>query len=107
MNHLAVLPVWQLLMLVVVVAAGTSIPSAVFGATRGARMAIELCSQHWGCPLAQAGERAQNTADLADQLAALRAAHPEIAVVRAAMHQADSAPVRTRAKEDVDLDGHK
>ena len=107
MNHVIIMPLWELLLLVVAVSAGTSVPSASFGARRGARMAIKICSEHNDCAMNIAKRNDQNTADLEAQLAALRAAHPEIAAVRAAMDKADTGQTRTRALEDERMDGHK
>jgi hypothetical protein len=100
MHYMVIMPVWELLLLVVAVAAGTSIPSAAFGARQGARMAIELCSAQWECPMSKAEQHAANTADLEAQLAVLRARHPELAVVQEAMQNANSDAV-------IDQDDHK
>ena len=70
-------------------------------------MAIKICSEHNDCAMNIAKRNDQNTADLEAQLAALRAAHPEIAAVRAAMDKADTGQTRTRALEDERMDGHK
>ena len=107
MMHVLIIPVWLELIIVVMVAAGTSILSAAFGARRGARMAIEVCSRNWDCKMAKAGPQAMDTADLEAQLAELRARNPELAAIHKAMERADSTPVRTRAKEDEGMDGNK
>ena len=77
MTHVIVMPVWQLLCLVVAVAAGTSIPSAAFGARRGARMAIEVCSKRWDCNMLKAEERAEWQKKLRRELDEAKREHPE------------------------------
>ena len=107
MNHVIIMPVWQLLCLVVGVSIGTSIPTSYFAARRGGRNAIQWCSQHNDCAMTVRRERAQDTADLEKQYATWRAAHPEVGAAREAMAKVDSGPVeRTRAVEDKDREGH-
>ena len=112
MNHVVIMPVWELLLFVVGVAAGTSIPSAAFGARRGARMAILTCSAHNDCAMVKAQERVGWTKQLKRQHDELMREHPDALAIRRAAEDVDRAEqpkvdTRTRAQQDSDLDGHK
>ena len=112
MTHVVVLPVWQLLAIVagivLVVAPAIGIPSAIFGARYGARMAIATCSQHWDCNMAKAEEREGWTRQLVRQHEELIREHPDALAARQKQEDADrSGSIRTRAQQDIDNDGHK
>jgi len=113
MHYMIIMPVWQLLLLVVGVAAfsssATGVPCSYFAARRGARMAIEICAKNWDCKMTKAGPRALDSTDLEEKLAALRRAHPELAAVQEAMRKADSDSVGdpTHSQEKIDHDGHE
>ena len=115
MSALIVIPLWQALVflatVVLVVAPAVGVPSAIFGARYGAKLAVEACAKHWQCPIYQAAANATDTADLEEQLLALRAEHPEIAKARAAMLAADKeaapAPPRERARAKKDEEGQR
>ena len=119
MSALIVIPLWQALVfltaVVLVVAPAVGIPSAIYaaryGAKLGAELAVEACAKHWQCPIYQAAANATDTADLEEQLLALRAEHPEIAKARAAMLAADKeaapAPPRERARAKKDEEGQR
>lgn len=112
MTHVVIMPVWELLLLVFAVAAGTSIPSAAFGARRGARMAILTCSAHNDCAMVKTQERAGWTKQLKRQHDELMREHPDALARRRAAEDVDRAgqpkmDIRTRAQQDVDQDGHK
>ena len=103
-----VLPLWALLLLV---AAPTF--AGWWGARKGAKQAIALCSAHWGCAMKQDEERTRTTQDLEEQLRKLHAEHPELKRVReatrVALAETGEHPVvpERRAQQDKDHDGHK
>jgi len=78
MTHVIVLPIWQLILIVALVAAGTSIPCSAFGARRGARMAIKVCSARYDCNMAKASEHAGWTKKLQRQAEELKREHPDV-----------------------------
>ena len=92
MNAIQCIPLWQwfgyVAAIVVVVAAVVAIPSAYLAAKHGARLALEICSKHWGCVMRTEEERAQTTQNLEEQMRKLRMEHPEIAKTREAMKKA-------------------
>lgn len=116
MNHVVVMPVWELLLLVVGVAAFSSsvtgIPCAYFAARRGATNAIRACSAHNDCAMVRAQERVGWTKQLKRQHDELMREHPDALAIRRAAEDVDRAEqakvdTRTRAQQDIDLDGHK
>lgn len=64
--------------IVVVVAAVVGIPTAIFGARHGSRLAIELCAKQQGCVMRVTEEQKQTTQNLQSQLEALHAQNPEL-----------------------------
>jgi hypothetical protein len=116
MTELVAIPLWQLLTMVtsivLVVAPAIGIPSAVFGARYGAKMAIQVCSQHWDCNMTKASERVGWTKQLKRQHDELMREHPDALAIRRAAEDVDRAEqpkvdTRIRAQQDVDNDGHK
>ena len=132
MTALVVLPLWQVLLGVLGIAALVGVPSAYFGAKYGAKLAVELCAQQMGCEMRIEKERKQDTQNLEEQLRALHSRHPELKAARAAAdrilretgenpampepkpgHQLDTTgihhvpPEDRRAQQDKDRDGHK
>ena len=93
MTHVIVLSVWQLVLLVVAVAIGTSIPCAAFGAWLGARRAIRICSAHNDC----AKVKTEKRIGWQDQL---KRQHDEL------LRENPEAMARWRAAEDRERDGH-
>jgi hypothetical protein len=87
MNALVILPLWQVLLGALGIAATVGFPSALLGARYGAKLAIEMCSKQQGCAMRVTEERKQTTQDLEAQLAALHLAHPELKEAREAMNR--------------------
>lgn len=114
MNALVILPLWQVLLGALGIAATVGFPSALLGARYGAKLAIEMCARQQGCAMRAADERKQTTQNLEEQLASLRKAHPEFQAVREATDRvlADTGehpaiPPERRAQQDRDRDGQK
>ena len=132
MTALVVLPLWQVLLGVLGIAALVGVPSAFFGAKYGARLAVELCAKQQGCAMRLGEERKHDTQNLEEQLRALHAAHPELKAARAAadriLRETGESPAMPeprpgdqldttgihhvptedrRAQQDKDRDGHK
>jgi hypothetical protein len=111
MNALVILPLWQVLLGALGIAATVGFPSALLGARYGAKLAIEMCARQQGCAMRAADERKQTTEDLEAQLAALHLKHPELKAAREAMNKvlADTgenpAIPERRAQQDKDRDG--
>ena len=104
MNHLVVLPLWEHLVELFIVAAS--------GAYFGGRLAIMTCSSQQGCAMRVTKERKQVTQNLEEQLAAMHLAHPEFQANREAANRVledtgehPAVPPKRRAQQDKDRDG--
>jgi len=111
-TELVALPLWQILAMVagivLVVAPAIGVPSAIFGARYGAKIAIELCSQQWDCNMRKAAVNKGWQKRLRRELDEAKREHPDVLAEQRRREDADrSGSVRTRAQEDIDNDGHK